>query len=139
MKGMGVSLGTDVKGDERIRFSASSRLAASDEVGTRSPNGILDNVGEEGRQDQGDGKAEDGIMVFMKGGACNAIIHDHEDQRDTGSVDDVQPDRNPLNLGMRKSNVEIVDVKHAMKRFDEEDKDQIGRKEGTKTQVVRGI
>ncbi|KAK5626522.1 hypothetical protein RRF57_002237 [Xylaria bambusicola] len=75
--------------------------------------------------DQGDGKAEDGIVMLMKRSASPAVVDYNENQRDACGIYNIEPNGHSLDLCVRKGNVEVVGVEHAMKGFDEEHQGQV--------------
>lgn len=59
MQSMVVRLCADLKGDQLMQRRALSWFASCDEVRSRSPNRILDDVGEHAGEDEGNGEAEE--------------------------------------------------------------------------------
>lgn len=60
VQGMMISFGAHIYRDQTVLRRIISRLATSNEVGSGSADGILDNVRQKRRQNQTDSKTEDG-------------------------------------------------------------------------------
>ena len=64
------------------------RLASCNEIWSRPADRILDNVGEERSQGQGDEEAEDCDVDFVDGGAKDQSPEDEEKEWDTACVEE---------------------------------------------------
>lgn len=62
---MAVRGGADVDGDEDVGLGVGRWLATGKKIGPGTSNGVFDNVCDEGREDNGDGKGEVGGFMFV--------------------------------------------------------------------------
>jgi hypothetical protein len=98
-----VLLGADFKGDELVRRRAGRGLASRNQIGAGSPDGVLDHVGDEEREDHAYEPAEDCDMGFVCARAHQDGPEDERAQRDSARVYE-QPDyTSRLALHARKS------------------------------------
>lgn len=93
-------LGAHLDPDERILGRARRGFASRDEIRAGSADGVLDGVGYEGGQHQGDEEAQDRHMVFVLGCAREEVDCDDNEQRDGAGVDDVPGDGDALDFGV---------------------------------------
>lgn len=132
-------LGADVDADEGVGGRAGRGLAAGDEVRAGPADGVLDGVGEEGGQDEGDEEAEDGDVVLVGGGADDEVDGDDEGERDGAGVDEVPGDGDALALGVREGDGEVADGEEAVEGLGEEGDEGVGDGEEGEADVVGGV
>ncbi|ELQ43512.1 hypothetical protein OOU_Y34scaffold00148g15 [Pyricularia oryzae Y34] len=119
--------GADGPVDEAVLRGPGPGLAAGEQVWPRPADGVLDHVGEERRQHQADGQAEDGDVVLVGRGARGEVGGHHDGQRHRGRVDDVHEHGYTLVLGVREGDGQVADGEHAMEGLYEEDELFSGR------------
>lgn len=84
-----ICLGTDVNGDQRVWLGAGGRLAAGDEVGAGPADGVFDDVGDEGGEDDGNGKGEVGDLVLVGRGASDEVGQNQDSEGYEESIDKI--------------------------------------------------
>lgn len=129
-------LGADVEADEHVLGGAGRGLAARDEVRAGTADGVLDGVGEEGGQHEGDEEAEEGDVVLVDAGARKQIQREHERERDSPGVEDIPGDGDALDLGMGEGDGEVVNEEEAVERYGEEGDEGVGDEEEEEAQIV---
>lgn len=93
-------LGTHVNTDQCVHRRPRRGLTPRNQVWPRPAHGVLDGIGEEGCQDQGDCEAQNSDMVFVPGGVRECIGKEDEEQRDGGGVEHAKDDGDSLDLGV---------------------------------------
>lgn len=119
-------LGAHVDADEGAGGGRGGGLAAREEVGPRAADGVLERVGQEGGQREGDEQAEDGGVVLVVRGAGGEVEGRGEQERAEAGVEDVVGDGDALDLGVREGEGEVGDGEEAVEGGREEDDERVG-------------
>jgi hypothetical protein len=140
-----VLLGANLECHELVGGRAGRWLASRDQVGSWSPDGVLDDVGDEEGEDHADEPPQDGDVCFVRAGTDNDSPEHQDAERHCAGIDeepycttaamsalamflvsglnghgDTHTHRDALNLGVWVSNGKIVQKEHAVKGLGEE-------------------
>lgn len=96
-------------------------FAPCDEIGTGAADGVLDGVGQERGQHQGDQEAQDGDMVFVAGGAREQVEAYDGEEREGARVEDIPGNGDALDFGVGEGDGQVVDEEETVEGLDEED------------------
>lgn len=114
--------GADLDADEGVGWGACRvRAAAGEQVGPGPPHGVLDGVGQERRQHQGDEEAQHRDVVLVARRARGRVEAHDDGQGHEPRVRDVPRHGHALDLGVGEGEGQVVDSEEAVEGLDEED------------------
>jgi len=102
---MMVGLGADLEGNKRVRLCADDGLTAGNKVRARTANSVFDDIGEERSQNQRNSQTKDSTMVLVERSSSNAIVDDNQAQWNKGGIDNIEPNGNSFDFGVRERNI----------------------------------
>ena len=88
---MAVGIGTDIDTDELVDGDVEGGIAAGEEVRAGSADGVLEDVRQEGGEDEGDGEAEERHVEFVRRGTESGGPEHEQGEGEGGGVDE-EPD-----------------------------------------------
>lgn len=121
MQHVAARLRAHLDADERVLGCARRGFAPRDQVWPGSTDGILDGVGQERGQHQGDQQPQDGDVVLVARGAREEVEGEDGDEGDETRVEDVPGDRDTLEFGVGEGDGQVVYEEESMEGLDEED------------------
>ena len=119
LQGMRICLCADIDRHQEMLWSAFLRLASSNEIRSRSPNCILDDIREDGRKGNADQKTEDCDVSLVYFWSYHQCPGEEEAEWYSQRVDDVHVGWDALDKGVGVLDVMVIEGEHSVEWGDE--------------------